>query len=492
MKKRDVYMLIDSHALIHRAYHAIPYLQTKDGRPSGALFGLSNILLGAIEKFKPDYIFAANDLPKTTFREMAFKSYKAHRTKTEDFLVEQIVAMPDLFKNFGIPLLSQEGYEADDVIGTLVCKIQKEKTDYQVVILTGDMDIMQLIDDDRVVVYTAKKGEEEIIYHEEEVMKKYGLLPKQIPDYKGLRGDTSDNIPGIKGIGEKTAMQILQKGGTLKKVYELIDSGKDEEYFEITKRMFELLKNGKEDAEFSRELATINCDIEIDIPQNGKFVLKDHIHDLKDYCEDYGFVSIKRRLEKLENIGQKSGARKKDGEDEKIEMLDYFQENTQAETQTEVSVNKNETINFTPETFKKVQLALWLLDSSETNIDQERANYLTKKWGAKNEDEVLDRLVEELKTKNLEELYFEMELPLIEILNEANRVGIKVDREKLQKLLQKYEKEKDILVEEIYKQAGQTFNINSPKQLGEILFEKLEIQGEGVKDMVCPTAPVPF
>ncbi len=469
-QKRDVYMLIDSHALIHRAYHALPYLQTKDGRPSGALFGLMNILLGAIEKFKPNYIFAANDLPKITFREMAFKNYKAHRTKTDDFLVEQIVAMPDLFKSFGIPLLSLEGYEADDVIGTLVKKIQAEKNNYQIVILTGDMDIMQLIDDDKVVVYTAKKGEEEIIFHEEEVKKKYNLLPKQIPDYKGLRGDSSDNIPGIKGIGEKTAVQILQKGENLKKVYQLIDESKDEKFFEITKRMFELLKNGKEDAEFSKELATINCDIPIDVPEDGKYFLKERLKNLQDYCEDFGFVSIKKRLEKIEN----GGSAKKISEDEKVEMLGYFQENM-SNFDSSLS-EKMELVQFTPENFKEVQVALWLLDSSETNISEERVNFLIKKWNLENENQVLEKLVEELKKKNLDELYFEMELPLIEILNEANRVGIKMDREKLQKLLQKYDKKKNILVEEIYNLAGQTFNLNSPKQLGEILFEQLKIQ----------------
>ncbi len=469
--KKEVYMLIDSHALIHRAYHALPYLQTKDGRPSGALFGLTNILLGAIEKFKPDYIFAANDLPKTTFREMAFKDYKAHRTKTDDFLVEQIIAMPDLFKSFGIPLLSLEGYEADDVIGTLTKKIQATKKNYQIIILTGDMDIMQLIDDDKVVVYTAKKGEEEIIFREEEVKQKYSLFPKQIPDYKGLRGDSSDNIPGIKGIGEKTAVQILQKGENLQKVYELIEDGKDEKFFEISKRMFELLKSGKEDAEFSKALATITCDIEVDIPENGKYFLKEQTKNLQDYCEDFGFVSIKKRLKKIESLEKNKNKNKE------IILNDF----AEIESQTNNSNNStSEFINFSSEIFKKIQIALWLLDSSETNIDQERANFLIKKFNlktdSKNEKEVLEKLLERLKNENLENLFLEMELPLIEILNEANKFGIKVDRGKLQQLLQKYEKQKNILVEEIYNLSGQTFNLNSPKQLGEILFEKLKIQ----------------
>lgn len=513
--KKTTYLLIDSHALIHRAYHAMPFLQTKQGIPSGALYGLTNMLVAAIEKFNPDYIFAANDLPKTTFREMAFKDYKGHRSKTDDALVEQIIRMPTLYEAFGIPLLSQEGYEADDVIGTLVKKVQegystppsiltnsdrplsKEGRDntskYQIVILTGDMDIMQLIDDDKVVVYTAKKGEEEIIYHEGEVMKKYGLLPKQIPDYKGLRGDTSDNIPGIKGIGEKTALTILQKGETLDKVYQIIKDPSTalgaREFFGISERMFELLKNGEEDAEFSKALATISCDIEVDIPKVEKYSLAENFSKLKDFCEEYGFLSIRKRLEKMENLaaGRDTAGEVILDDFAKIEAPDP----RGSEEATLTPGGQGQQISFSSEGFKKVQIALWLLDSSETNIDQERANYLLGKIlpppptppqaggelvHEEQERQIVKHLEQELEKRDLKDLYFEMELPLIEILNESNRVGIKVDREKLQELLNKYEKTKEHLVKEIYKLAGREFNINSPKQMGEVLFEEMKIQ----------------
>lgn len=476
-EKRVTYMLIDSHALIHRAYHAMPYLQTKEGIPSGALYGLTNILLAAVDKFDPDHIYAANDLPKTTFREMAFKDYKAHRSKTEDFLVEQIVRMPQVFNAFGIPLLSQEGYEADDVIGTLTRKIQAyykgKKDGYQIIILTGDMDIMQLIDDDRVVVYTAKKGEEDLIYHEEEVKKKYGLLPNQIPDFKGLRGDSSDNIVGIKGIGEKTALQILQKAPHLEKVYEEIKKGHDHEYFGITERMFHLLKDGEEDALFSKELATINCDIQIDIPEDGVYGLNEHFQTLKDFCEEYGFTSIRKRIEKLEGMEK--------GRDEKgdVIMNDFFDPSQEAEERIEATLLEGVVLQFSETGLKKVQIALWLLNSDETNIDAERINYILRSKNFKDEDEVLEYLEGELKKKDLYDLYTDMELPLINILNEANQVGIQVDREKLQDLLSKYEKEKNKLVKEIYKLAGREFNLNSPKQLGEVLFNELKIQEKG-------------
>jgi DNA polymerase-1 len=487
--KRVVYMLIDSHALIHRAYHAMPYLQTKEGKPGGALFGLCNMLLLAIEKFKPDYIFAANDLPKTTFREMAFKHYKSHRSKVEDMLVEQIIVMPRLYEAFGIPLLALEGYEADDVIGTLVKKIKEEKkSGYQIVILTGDMDIMQLIDDDKVVVYTAKKGEEEIIYHEEEVVKKYGFLPKQIPDYKGLRGDASDNIPGIKGIGEKTATAILEKGENIENIYELIKTGKDKNFFNVSDRMFELLKNGEEDALFSRELATINCDIDISIPEVDRFAIKTNLDKIKEFAQEYGFTTLLRRLEKIESI---SVGRDENGE---VVMNDFIKvdnsvDKKETKTNNSTPAQNSVQLDFSTETFKKLQIAIWLLNSVETNVDRERLLYLVSQYKVepKSEREVLNFFEQKLKDENLFEIYETIEVPLIPILDEANKVGMELDREKLKKLLARYEKDREKLQEEIYKLAGESFNLNSPKQLGVILFEKLRVQetsvpGEGSED----------
>lgn len=471
-KPEKVFMLIDSHALIHRAYHAMPFLQTKEGVPSGALFGLTNMILNAVEKFQPQYIFAANDLPKTTFREMAYKDYKAHRSATDDALVEQIVAQPKVYEAFGIPLLSLEGYEADDVIGTLVEKIQKKEKNYKIVILTGDMDIMQLVEDDKVVVYTGKKGEEDLIYNQEEVFNKHGLHPDQIPDYKGLRGDTSDNIPGIKGIGEKTAMQILSKGENLKNVYKLINKGKDKDFFGITERMFELLKNGEEDAMFSKELATINCEINIDIPKNEIYDLKENIPRLKHMCEEYNFLSIRRKLENMSRgpVVLDEFAKV----EEKVE--EWKDETVEAKPLVSPQESPANQVQFSEIGLKKAQIALWILNSAEGNADATRLQYLTKK---NSEEEILKYLEAEIKKNGLEEIYYDIELPLIPILDSSNKVGIKVDREKLQELLAKYEKEKTILVHDIYKLAGREFNINSPKQMGEILFTEMKIQGEG-------------
>ena len=457
------FLIVDAHALIHRAYHAMPFLTTKEGVPSGALFGVTNMLLLAIEKFKPDEVIAAFDLPGETFRHAAFAEYKQNRKATDDALVEQIILAPKVFNAFGIECISKEGYEADDVIGTLVKRIQKDFKQHRVIIFTGDMDIMQLADVDKVVIYTGKKGEEDFIFNEKEIFNKYGLTPTQIPDYKGLRGDTSDNIPGIKGIGEKTAMQILNTGKNLENIYKLIDAGKEKDFFGVTERMFELLKSGKDEAFFSKELATINCDLDFKYEFNTNYKFEEHIADLKEIAEEYNFLSIRKKLDRktydageiefAEVPASPPGPLSK-GEGEQPQNL------------------FNDQINFTGDNLKKAQIALWLLNSAENNADSTRLQYLTKK---NTEKDILEYLESEIKKNDLQDIYFDMELKLIPILKEANEVGIKVDREELKVLLKRYEKELKKLTEDIYKLAGREFNINSPKQLGEVLFTEMQI-----------------
>lgn len=447
------YLLIDSHALLHRAFHAMPFLQNKNGVPSGALFGLTNMILSAVEKFKPDYIFAANDLPGQTIREMTFKNYKQNRGESDDKLVEQIKLMPEVFDAFGIPLVSCEGYEADDVIGTFVKKIKggDEDSAYKIIILTGDMDIMQLVDDNKVVVYTGKKGEEEIIFNEEEVFKKHGLKPKQIPDYKGLRGDTSDNIPGIKGIGEKTALTIIQKAGSLENVYKLIkEEKKERDFFGLSERFFELLKNGEDEAEFSKELATINCDLSIDLPDVPVFDLQKNLEKLKSLCEEYNFTSIRRKLDggkKIEGV--------KDGE-----LNDFVKLEGPSPTppyKGGTSAQMQSSLELPADIFKKMQIAFWLLNSSETNIDKERIGYLLSQYKIKEQEpqQILNFLEKKLQDENLYQIYEDIEVPLIHILEEANTVGVKLNREMLKTLLTRYEKDRKVLEDKIYDLAGE-------------------------------------
>src|SRR3989344_3340273 len=202
-KKRLV--ILDTHAILHRAYHALPDFSSSKGEPTGALYGLISMLVKIINDLRPDYIAAAFDLPGPTFRDVAYEKYKATRPKTEDDLIHQIKRSRDVLGAFGIPLYDAKGFEADDVVGTIVEQV-KNKKDLDIIIASGDMDTLQLVEGAHITVFTLKKGlSDTILYDEEKVHERYGFGPHSLPDYKGLRGDPSDNIPGVKGVGEKTA-----------------------------------------------------------------------------------------------------------------------------------------------------------------------------------------------------------------------------------------------------------------------------------------------
>src|SRR6185295_4309034 len=228
-KTTKTLVLLDAHAIIHRAYHALPEFLSSKGEPTGALYGLASMLMKIVTDLKPDYIVACYDLPGKTFRHEAYDAYKAGRAKTDDALVMQLKNSRQIFEAFGVPIYDAPGFEADDVLGTIVEKYKKDKN-LDIIIASGDMDTMQLVDDKKVQVYTLKKGiNDTILYDEEKVIERFGFKPKFLPDYKGLRGDPSDNIIGIKGIGEKTATTLIVKFGTIEEIYKKIK--KDEKPF---------------------------------------------------------------------------------------------------------------------------------------------------------------------------------------------------------------------------------------------------------------------
>ena len=203
-------VLLDAHAIIHRAYHALPGFSTKDGDPTGALFGVCTMLFKIINDFNPDSIIACYDLPEKTFRHEAYDDYKGGRAKTDDELIFQLEASKSIFKAFNIPMYSVAGFEADDMLGTIV-EQTKDMKDVDIVIASGDMDTMQLVDGDKVIVYTLKKGiKDTVVYNEEAMRERYGFGPDLLPDYKGLSGDPSDNIIGVPGIGDKTATTLIK------------------------------------------------------------------------------------------------------------------------------------------------------------------------------------------------------------------------------------------------------------------------------------------
>lgn len=290
-------VLIDSHSLIHRAFHALPGLRTPDGKPSQAAYGFTSMLLKMLTELKPDFIFAAFDLPGPTFRHIAYERYKAHRPKAPDELITQIPMVRKILEAFDIPIIQKEGYEADDVIGTLAKTLSSKN--HEVIIVSGDLDALQLVDS-RVSVFTLKKGiSDTILYDEKAVAERFGFVPDTLVDYKGLRGDPSDNIPGVKGIGEKTATELLQKYGSVENVYKAL---KKKDGFALSDSVRKKLEAGEEDARISKELARIAVDVPViaALEDGAWHGIEPRMRLITPLFEKFGFSSFLRRLRERE------------------------------------------------------------------------------------------------------------------------------------------------------------------------------------------------
>jgi len=265
MKKnetKETYVIIDGHAVIHRAYHALPPMSAKDGSSVNAVYGFALMLLKTIQDLQPTYIAVSFDVSGGTFRDEIYDDYKATREKADDDLYAQIPLVYELVEAFGLPIYTKEGFEADDVIGTIAEK-NKKHDNLTTIIVTGDKDLLQLVDDDVTEVYLLKKGMSNFeLYNEDKVMEKFGFGPDRIVDYKALRGDTSDNIPGVKGIGEKTATTLITEIGGIKEIYQEIKKSRNQKIGDVVSAsMLKKLVEGEENAEMSFELATIRRDV---------------------------------------------------------------------------------------------------------------------------------------------------------------------------------------------------------------------------------------
>ena len=293
--KRKTLLLLDGNAIIHRAYHAIPPLTTDDGVQTNAVFGFTSTLLTVLEKFQPDYIIATFDLPGKNFRHEMFSDYKATRKETPEDLVPQFDLVKDVVRSLGIVIVEQEGVEADDVIGTIA--LQATKDDVETIIVTGDKDTLQLVDT-HAKVFTMSRGIHDMVLYDRELVKeKMGVTVEQIPDYKGLRGDSSDNIPGVKGVGEKTAVALLGEYGDLDSIYVHLD--------DIKPAWKKKLEQDKEKAFLSKELGIIKTDVEIE-PVNYDFAqTSDITFDVaRKMFMKLGFTSLLKRIpEGEENSG---------------------------------------------------------------------------------------------------------------------------------------------------------------------------------------------
>lgn len=284
-------LLIDANSIIHRSFHALPPFTTPEGKPSGAIYGIASILLKLWRDERPDYAAALFDRPEPTFRDKKYAEYKAQRPPAPDELISQIIEAHKLFEAFGIKTFECAGYEADDLIATLAEKFKK-LSEVQVVILTGDRDTLQMVEGDKLVVQTFNKGvSDTTIYNEAAVIEKYGIAPKQMVDYKALVGDPSDNIKGVPGVGPKTALDLIKRFGTVKEMYERLDSD-DSEFAKLREKFGPF----KKEAELSEELVTLERHAPIDIPAIKEFVPFEGTDTAAKYFEKMGFATLLKRL----------------------------------------------------------------------------------------------------------------------------------------------------------------------------------------------------
>lgn len=448
MAKRLV--ILDSHAILHRAYHALPDFSSARGEPTGALYGLSTMLLKTADELKPDYIIAARDLPEPTHRHVLFEDYKGKREKTEDALVVQLEKAPEIFKAFGIPVVSAPGYEADDCIGALVKKAKKVKG-LEIIIASGDMDTLQLVDGQRVRVYTLRKGlSDTVIYDEEAVKERYGFGPELLPDYKGLRGDPSDNIPGIRGIGEKTGSELIATFGSIEDIYKTLK--KNPKAFTdagIKPRIVKLLEEGEEAARFSKNLAIINQDIptECELP-TSEWHLAEHLDSILSMCDEFDFRSLKERL--LASAKKKGAA-------------------------PTMAMSMSDTKRVAPDARRVMEasIGVWLLRSDTTAPDLDDVLRFAK---TDDFEKAYESVLKELRaTGRLYDVFEKIEKPLIPVAEKMHKDGIAVDVAYLKALSKEYAHELAKIEKRIYKHAGREFNISSPKQLGEVLFDELKL-----------------
>lgn len=297
--KKAKFLIIDGNALIHRSFHALPPLTTKTGEIVNAVYGFTVVLLKALREFKPEYAALTLDRKEKTFRHDQFDGYKATRVKAPNELYAQIPRVKEIAQAFNIPIFELAGFEADDLIGTLTRKVDGA---VEKIIVTGDMDTMQLINS-HTKVFTMKRGlTDSMIYDSNAVRQRYGLEPEQMIDFKALRGDPSDNIPGVKGIGEKIATELLINFKTLDGVYENINSKK------IKDRLRGLLEQSKDKAYMSRQLATIKCDVNIKFNLNEARVGRFDKEKLAKLFNELEFYSLLPRIQSLEKNNERQPA----------------------------------------------------------------------------------------------------------------------------------------------------------------------------------------
>ncbi|EKE21902.1 MAG: hypothetical protein ACD_7C00096G0019 [uncultured bacterium] len=418
-EKNKRIVLLDGNAIIHRSFHALPPFTTKKGELVNAVYGFSSTLLAVIDKFKPEYIVATFDLKGPTFRHKQFEDYKATRVKAPDELYSQIERVKEVVKTFNIPIYEKEGFEADDMIGTIAHKIVSDEKNIESIIVTGDLDTLQLVND-KTKVYTMSRGlSKAVLYDQEAVTTRYGgLTPEQLKDYKGLRGDTSDNIPGVKGIGEKGAINLLKEYQSLEGVYKNITS--------IKGAIKEKLEKDKMLAFTSKELGTIKTDVPFEFKLEACQTHDFDRQTLVKLFQELGFYSLIKRLQGGESSFEEKKIKNNAGvKDFKYKILkndevDNFIKELKKEKEIALSIRENE-IAFSWKTGRA-----YSLEVSEENLEKlksalEDENIKKIGWNLKNDYKFF-------KTKNINLQGLEFDLMLADYLVMS---GEKIELERL-------------------------------------------------------------
>jgi len=467
-------LLIDAHSLIYRSFHALPPLTSPEGEPIGAVYGLASTLLKTLQEEDPDYVAAAFDRPETTFRKEMFEEYKAHRPEAPDDLISQIEKSRELFVKFGIPVFEMAGYEGDDIIGTLVKKMGSKPV--RITILTGDLDTLQLVQGNRVAVKTPRKGVSDIKeYNERAVEERFGIPPKRMIDYKGLVGDSSDNIPGVSGVGPKTALKILEKWDTVEKAFANVKEDDP---------LFKKMEGQKDIAFLSKKLATISDSVPISVHLEDLEYKGIDEEKLASYLKSMEFSSLVNRIEKMVRDASKSSRGPSLPDHRIVDSSENAREAYEKGGNLLVSyewkrVLKNfpQKVRDLPRRLFDLKIAAWLIDSDAESFDLEK---LVKDYGIREkEGSALEPLFRVLYTKlkeyELLKLAEEVEFPLISVLAEMEIEGVRIDKEHLLSLKRAIEEDMKECESEIYRLAGSEFNVRSPQQVSEILFDRLNI-----------------
>lgn len=540
-------ILMDGNSILYRAFFALPLLNNDKGVYTNAVYGFSTILLKMLEEEQPTHMLVAFDAGKTTFRHETYKEYKGGRQKTPPELSEQFPIVKELLNAFGISHYELDQYEADDIIGTMA--EQAKKNEFKVKIISGDRDLLQLVDDS-VEVAVTKKGISNVeTYTPSDLKEKIGIRHDQVIDMKALMGDSSDNIPGVPGVGEKTAVKLLNQFGTLEELFEHLD--------EVSgKKLKENLMNHKEEAFMSKELVTINRHSPVKINLDDLTYKGYENRKVLELFKDLGFQSLLERIESNENEKPAEILSKLDylipeditedmftGKDAFVlEMLDenyhygkilgfavvnetgkyFFKPETALQSDVfkkwaedesnekylfdakKITVAlKNKGIDLRGITFDLL-LASYLVNPAENHHDIPSISHRLNEKDISYDEEIYgkgakqkvpelktlsehvvrkadmllrmkDRVIEQLKENQQYELFHELELPLAGILGDMEHEGVTVDTNRLEKMGEDLKNRLDQIEKEIHELAGTTFNLNSPKQLSHILFEKLNL-----------------